>query len=70
MPIFKLIKDECFDTWWRSQYEIQAETLEEAVELVKDGEIDPYDSEMLPDLMQAPTSVEIFDDQGNLLSKI
>lgn len=70
MPIFKLIKDECFDTWWSSKYEIQAETLEEAVELVKDGEVDPYDSEMLPDLMQTPTSVEIFDDQGNLLSKI
>lgn len=68
MPIFKLIKDECFESWWRSHYEVQAETLEEAVELVKNDEIDPYDTEMLPDLMQTPIQVEIFDEDGNLLN--
>lgn len=68
MPIFKLIKDECFESWWRSHYEIQAETLEEAVELVKNDEVDPYDTEILPDLMQTPIQVEIFDENGNLLN--
>mgnify|MGYP003414592159 FL=1 len=68
MPIFKLIKDDCFESWWRSYYEIQAETLEEAVELVKNDEVDPYDTEMLPDLMQTPLQVEIFDEYGNLLN--
>lgn len=68
MPIFKLIKDECFESWWRSHYEIQAETLEEAVELVKNDEVDPYDAEILPDLMQTPIQVEIFDKDGNLLN--
>lgn len=68
MPIFKLIKDECFESWWRSHYEIQAETLEEAIELVKDDEVDPYDTEILPDLMQTPIQVEIFDEGGNLLN--
>lgn len=68
MPVFKLTKDECFESWWRSHYEIQAETLEEAVELVKNDEIDPYDTEILPDLMQTPIQVEIFDKDGNLLN--
>jgi len=68
MPIFKLIKDDCFESWWRSHYEVQAETLEEAVELVKNDEVDPYDTEMLPDLMQTPIQVEIFDEDGNLLN--
>lgn len=68
MPIFKLIKDECFESWWRSHYEIQAETLEEAIELVKNDEVDPHDTEILPDLMQTPIQVEIFDEDGNLLN--
>ena len=68
MPTFKLIKDECFESWWRSHYEIQAETLGEAVELVKNDEVDPYDTEILPDLMQTPIQVEIFDKDGNLLN--
>ena len=68
MPIFKLNKDECFESWWRSQYEIQAETLEEAIELVKNDEVDPHDTEMLPDLMQTPIQIEIFDEDGNLLN--
>lgn len=68
MPIFKLIKDDCFESWWRSHYEIQAETLEEAVELVKNDEVDPYDTEILPDLTQTPIQVEIFDEDGNLLN--
>lgn len=68
MPVFKLIKDDCFESWWRSHYEVQAKTLEEAVELVKNDEVDPYDTEMLPDLMQTPIQVEIFDEDGNLLN--
>lgn len=67
MAIFKLIKDECYESWWRSHYEIEANSLEEAVEIVKNDEVDPYDSEMLPDLMQSPIDTEIFDEEGNQL---
>ena len=68
MPTFKLIKDECFESWWRNYYEIQAETLEEATELIKNNEVDPYDTEQLLDLMQTPIDMEIFDEGGNLLN--
>lgn len=70
MPIFKLIKDECFESWWRNHYEIQAETLEEAVELVKNDEVDPYDTEILPDLMQTPIQTEIMDEECNVLISV
>lgn len=67
MPIFKLIKDECFESWWRSHYEIQADTIEEAIELVYHGDVDPYDTENLPDLMQYPIQTEIMDEECNVL---
>ena len=68
MPIFKLIKDECFESWWRNYYEIKAETLEEAAELVKNNKVDPYNTEMLSDLMQTPIGIEIYDENGILLN--
>lgn len=69
MAIFKLIKDECFKLWWRSHYEIEANTLEEAVKIVNHSEIDPYDIEILPDLIQTPIDIEIYNEEGNLLFK-
>lgn len=67
MPIFKLFKDECYETWQRYHYEVKADSIEEATNLVYADEVEPYDSECLPDLMQAPLNVEIYDESGDLL---
>lgn len=44
---FNLYEDVKVTTWRRYSYEVEAETLEEAVELVKDGEVDSVDMEEL-----------------------
>ena len=62
MPIFKLKKDEKIETWWRDYYEIEAESIEEAIEIVLRGEEDPYDTECLLTLNTEPIKTEIFDD--------
>jgi hypothetical protein len=67
MPIFRLTKEEKLETWWKDWYEIQADTLEQAVEIVKSGEVDPYDVESFVDLQSEPTAVEIYDSEGNLV---
>jgi hypothetical protein len=67
MPIFRLTKEEKLETWWKDWYEIQADTLEQAVEIVKSGEVDPYDVESFVDLQAEPTAVEIYDSEGNLV---
>lgn len=67
MPIFRLTKEEKLETWWKDWYEIQADTLEQAVEIVKSGEVDPYDVESFVDLQAEPTAVEIYDEEGNLV---
>lgn len=40
---FELYEDVKVTTWRRYSYEVEAETLEEAVGLVKDGEVDSTD---------------------------
>ena len=67
MPIFRLTKEEKLETWWKDWYEIQADTLEQAVEIVKSGEVDPYDVESFVDLQAEPTAIEIYDSEGNLV---
>lgn len=67
MPIFRLTKEEKLETWWKDWYEIQADTLEQAVEIVKSGEVDPYDVESFVDLQAEPIAVEIYDSEGNLV---
>lgn len=42
---FNLYEDVKVCTWRRYSYEVEAETLEEAVELVRDGEVDSIDME-------------------------
>lgn len=67
MPVFKLKRDEKIETWWRDYFEIEAESLEEAVGVILEGDVDPYDSESMVDLMCDPTATEIYDDEGNLV---
>lgn len=47
MNSFNLYEDVLSRTWNRYYYEVEADTLEEAIEKVKDGEVDCYDSEQL-----------------------
>lgn len=54
MPIFKLKKDELIQQWYRDYYEIEADTLEEALEILLDGDEDPYDSMPLVDGIPDP----------------
>ena len=67
MPIFKLEKDEKIETWWRDYYEIEADSLEEAIEIILSGEVDPYDTESMVDLQMEPTETEILDEECNVV---
>jgi len=67
MPIFKLKKDELYNQWYRGYYEIEAETLEEAIQMIKDCEVDPYDSEPIYEFCPEPIETEILDWKGNIL---
>lgn len=67
MAIFKLKKDEKISTWWRDYYEIEAETIEEAVAIILEGEVDPYYTEAMVDLQMEPTETEILDETGNIV---
>ena len=67
MPIFKLHKDSLWEQWYRDYYEVEAETIEEAVQMIKDYDVDPYDSEPLYDFEQEPLEEEIIDEEGEIL---
>ena len=61
MPIFKLTKQELIKQWWNDFYE------KEAINLIKEGEIDPYDSEILPHFSQDPLESEIYNEDGDMI---
>lgn len=67
MAIFKLTKEEKLETWWRDYYEIEANSMEEAVDLILSGEVDPYDTESIADLQIEPIETEIFDELGYIV---
>ena len=68
MPIFKLKCDRRYDTWWRDHYEIQADSVEEAVNIILDGDVVPYDTEsIMPDLNFEPRETEMLDGNGTVL---
>lgn len=72
---FKLYEDIRVATWRRYSYEVEAETQEEAVELIKDGVVDCYDMEELyeGDIYLSPkdnggyATHEIYSDKDELL---
>ena len=67
MSIFKLKKDELIEQWYRDYYEIEADTLEEALEILLDGDVDPYDSEPLIPGIPDPLEMEVLDEKGNVI---
>lgn len=72
---FNLYEDVKVSTWRRYSYEVEAETLEEAVELVKDGEVDSIDMEDLhevdeylhPDENEGQATQEIYSAEDDKL---
>ena len=57
-----------YNTWWRDHYEIQADSVEEAVKIILEGDVEPYDIESItPDLNFEPRETEILDGEGNVL---
>lgn len=68
MPIFNLKVDSLYKQWWRDYYEVEAETKEEAIQLILDEEVDAVDSELLIEsVSQIPLKMEIMDEQGEIL---
>ena len=62
MPIFKLTKQELIKQWWNDFYEVEANTLEEAIQKILDYEEDPYDSEPVIEIQVAPERIIILDE--------
>ena len=60
MPIFKLHVDSLYPAWYRDYYTIEAETEEEAVQLIKDYEVEADDSEPLFEFEQEAIRTEIY----------
>ena len=68
MATFNLKVDSLYKQWWRDYYEVEAETREEAVQLILDEEVDAVDSELLIEsISQIPLKMEILDEQGEIL---
>lgn len=65
MAIFKLKKDSLYENWWRDYYEIEANSLEDAIKIVLSGEVEPYDSRDLIDMLAEPVKIEILDEELN-----
>lgn len=61
MPTFKLTKQELIKQWWNDFYEIEADTLEEAIQKILDYEEDPYDSEPVVEILAEPERIIILD---------
>lgn len=76
MKKFKIVEEVLDTSWHRYYYEVPANTKEEAVEMVKEGDVDCYDSEELFEFGQQyidpmdnngePTR-EIYDDEWHLM---
>jgi hypothetical protein len=68
MATFNLKVDSLYKQWWRDYYEVEAETKEEAIQLILDEEVDAVDSELLIEsISQIPLKMEILDEQGEIL---
>jgi hypothetical protein len=68
MPIFNLKVDSLYKQWWRDYYEVEAETQEEAIQLILDEEVDASDSELIiGSVSQIPLKMEIMDEQDEIL---
>lgn len=66
--VFNLIEDSLEKVWYRRYYEIEADTIEEAIKLIKSGEANSWDSEFLEYGDGEPEYREIMDN-GKIIYK-
>ena len=60
MPVFKLYADSLYPAWYRDHYTVVAETKEEAIQMIKDYEVEPDESEPLYEFEQEAIRTEIY----------
>ena len=68
MAEFKLYVDSLYPAWYRDYYTIEAETIEEVVQMIKDYEVDPDESEPLYEVEQEAIRTEIYSDDKLIYS--
>ena len=73
METFELVVHKKYTCWWEDCYQIEAETVEEAVKMITENKVDYYDCKELDDtlewmypeenrcLSEAQPTMEIFD---------
>ena len=68
MPVFKLYADSLYPAWYRDYYTVEAETEEEAVQMIKDYEVEPDESEPLYEFEQEAVRTEIYNEDKLIYS--
>ena len=61
MAIFNLYVDALYPAWYRDYYTVEAESIEEAIQMIKDYEVEPDKSEPLYEFEETPLEFEIRD---------
>lgn len=64
MSRFKIRREEKIETWWADYFEVEADSIEEAIQLIKSGDIDPEYSEPI-DAFSIPLKTEYYDVDTN-----
>lgn len=64
---FKLFKDLLIPQWYRDYYEVQAKSLEEAIDIVKHNKELPSKSELLETYSQEAIKIEILNEEEDVL---
>lgn len=67
MPKFKLKMDELITHWQRCYFEIEAETEEEAMNKILNGEVEAYDFEPLYTGCEPVERFEILNSKGDII---
>ena len=60
MAIFNLYADSLYPAWYRDYYTVEAESIEEAIQMIKDYEVEPDESEPLYEFEQEAVRTEIY----------
>lgn len=67
MAVFKLKMDELITHWYRSYFEVEADSEQEAVDKILEGEVEPYDYEPLYTGLEPVERVEILNAKSEVI---
>lgn len=62
MSTFNLYVDELTPTWFRYHYQVEADSIEEAIQKIIDCDVEFYESEQLYDFCNEVTKIEIYNE--------